>query len=143
MNLSIQQVSKITKLSVPTLYTYASRQKLGKKVGKKRVFSQNDVQKLLKGSKKSVNKKNGKPSARKAKTHKRSIKTVPIKASSTKPNATSSIPSRQAPKSTKPSFWSRLFGGPNEQKRHSLLGKKGTKVKQEIAARIKYAIANR
>jgi predicted DNA-binding transcriptional regulator AlpA len=106
MNLTIQQVSKLTKLSVPTLYTYASRQKLGKKVGNKRVFSQADVHQLLKGSsKKSPPKKTTKPPARK--TSKRVVKReLPKKA---KPMVGSHT--LLTPTTRKPSAWTRLFFG--------------------------------
>ena len=66
MNLSIEQVSKLTKLSIPTLRVYVSRQKLGTKVGTKRLFSQSDVQKLLKAAKKSPTAKKTKSPSRKA-----------------------------------------------------------------------------
>ena len=110
MNLTIQQVAKLTKLSVPTLYTYASRQKLGKKVGNKRVFSQADVQKLLKGSKKSPPKKKAKPPAKKR--SKRAIRTTVAT-----PTAASSNASSIDVGSTKPSFWTRLFGGRKEMEK--------------------------
>ena len=113
MNLTIEQLSKITKLSVPTLYTYASRQKLGKKVGNKRVFSQADVQKLLKGSKKPPQKNKAKPPAKKR--GKRAIKTTVAT-----PMAASSNTSSIAVRSTKPSFWTRLFGGRKEMEKVTL-----------------------
>lgn len=106
MNLTIEQVSKLTKLSVPTLYTYASRQKLGKKVGNKRVFSQADVQKLRKSARKSVHKSKRITLAKR--TSKKTIKTESVKALKTKP--TKSAPSSVAGKPQNPSFWGRLFG---------------------------------
>ena len=57
MKLTVEQVAKMTKLSVPTLRVYASRQKLGKKEGNKRYFSQDDVKKLLKGASAAPSKK--------------------------------------------------------------------------------------
>ena len=50
MKLTIEELSKRTKLSIPTLRVYVSRQKLGTKVGNNRYFSQADVDKLTKGS---------------------------------------------------------------------------------------------
>lgn len=142
MNLTIVQVSKITKLSVPTLYSYASRRKLGKKVGKNRVFSKADVQKLLKGSRKSPVKKKPKPPIKKALRSKKSAKLQPIKATVVTPKDASSIPSTQVLESTKPSFWTRLFGGRKQQKKDSLLEAEATKMKREAAARIKHVIAH-
>jgi hypothetical protein len=127
MNLTIEQVSKLTKLSVPTLYSYASRQKLGKRVGNKRVYSQADVQKLLKGPKKSPSKKKRKPPARKISAGKKPVKTEPISASVAKPMAASPKPNTMAVKSPKPSFWTRLFGGRKQQQKVSLMDAKMTK----------------
>jgi hypothetical protein len=127
MNLTIEQVSKLTKLSVSTLYSYASRQKLGRKIGKKRLFSQADVQKLLKGSKKSPSKKKARPPVKKASTRKRRVKTEPISAPVAKPVAVSPKPNTIAIKSPKPSFWTRLFGGRKQQKKVSLMEAKTTK----------------
>jgi DNA-binding transcriptional MerR regulator len=106
VNLTIEQVSKLTKLSIPTLYTYASRQKIGKKVGNRKVFSQSDVQKILKSSKKSPKRKKVKSAARK--TSRKKNKTQPILISKTKPRSASV--SSPSPKPTKRSFWTRLFG---------------------------------
>ena len=66
MKLTIEQLSKRTKLSVPTLRVYVSRQKLGTKVGNNRFFSQTDVDKLLKGSKRAVAKAGSKAKPKKA-----------------------------------------------------------------------------
>ena len=52
MNLTIEQLSKVTNLSVSTVRVYASQRNLGKKVGNKKIFSQAEVRILLKGSKK-------------------------------------------------------------------------------------------
>jgi hypothetical protein len=106
MNLTIQQVSKLTKLSVPTLYVYTSRQKLGKKVGNKKVFTQADVQKLLRGPKKSLGKKIAKVLAMTAISRKRQIKRAPIRVSNAKPKAAISNTGTPTPK---PSFGTRLF----------------------------------
>ena len=51
MNLTIEQLSKVTNLSVSTVRVYASQRNLGKKVGNKKIFSQAEVRILLKGSK--------------------------------------------------------------------------------------------
>ena len=125
MNLTIQQVSKLTKLSVPTLYTYASRQKLGRKIGNKRLFSQADVQRILKSSKKSPPK--NKPKAPAKKRSNRTKKTEPIMASVAKPIATSPKPNAMVAKSRKPSFWTRLFGSRKRQQKVSLMEAKTTK----------------
>jgi hypothetical protein len=112
MNLTIEQLSKATKLSVSTIRVYASQRNLGKKIGNKRVFTQADVQKLLKGSKKSPPKKKTKAPVKK--TSKRAIKPGPIKV--TKPSPISSA-SPAVAKPVKSSFWSRLFGGKKDQKK--------------------------
>jgi hypothetical protein len=123
MNLTIEQVSKLTKLSVPTLYVYASRQKLGKKVGNRKVFSQADVQKLLKGSKKSPPKNKLKAPAKK--TGRRAIKTEPLKATKSKAINNAASPLAAKPKGA--SFWGRLFGGRKPQQKVSLMNAKATK----------------
>jgi predicted DNA-binding transcriptional regulator AlpA len=121
MNLTINQVSKLTKLSVPTLYVYASRNRLGKKVGNKRVFSQADVQKLLNKSKKPAAKKEAKiPTKR---TRKPPAKAVPVASSKAKAVTASS----KSIKSTKPSLWTRLFGGRRQQKKVGLMDMKKNK----------------
>jgi len=127
MNLTIEQVSKLTKLSVPTLYTYASRQKLGRKIGNKRLFSQADVQKILKSSKKSPTKKKPKPAARKAIARRKLGKLEPVSASAVKLVAASPKPSTAAVKSPKRSFWTRLFGSRKRQQKVSLMEAKTTK----------------
>jgi hypothetical protein len=99
MNLTIQQVSKITKLSVPTLYTYASRLKLGKKVGNRKVFSQADVRRLLKSSRKSTQKKKAKLSVKE-----------PIKKTIKRAVTYASKPVVAETKSKRP-FWTRLLFG--------------------------------
>jgi Helix-turn-helix domain len=109
MKLTIEQVAKLTKLSVPTLRVYASRQKLGKKEGNKRYFTQDDVKKLLKGSpapasKKKASKK-AKPAAAKKATR------TPAKAArktiAAAPAAKRTEPASQ-PVAAKKSFWSFL-----------------------------------
>jgi len=125
VNLTIQQVSKLTKLSVPTLYAYASRKKLGKRVGNKRFFTQADVQKILRGSKKSPAKMKEKSPIKKATIRKRPSKPKPIEVS--KPTAASFKPTTAAVKPQKPSFWTRLFGSRKEPKKVSLMDAKTTK----------------
>ena len=128
MKLSIEQVSKLTKLSIPTLRVYVSRQKLGTKVGTKRVFSQSDVQKLLKVAKKT-------PTTKKTKSPSR--KTVPEKKSAPAKEASKAAPARPrtagvkssepASKPSKSSFWTRLFGGRNQKPKVSLMDAKSTR----------------
>jgi uncharacterized membrane protein len=127
MKLSIEQLSKLTKLSIPTLRVYVSRQKLGIKQGNRRVFSQSDVQKLLKDSKKA-------PVARKTKTAPKKTTAGPKKAGNPpvnkparKPAATNAKPSAPAVKSVRPSIWSRLFGARKQKQKVGLLDAKVTK----------------
>jgi MerR HTH family regulatory protein len=128
MNLSIEQLSKLTKLSIPTLRVYVSRQKLGKKVGTKRVFSQSDVQKLLKVAKKSPAEKKPKLPARKTRA---AGKSAPVKQPSKVTSARSKVdpvrgkePSAKAPKA---SFWTRLFGTRKQKPKVSLMDAKTTR----------------
>lgn len=124
MNLTIQQLSKATKLGIPTLYTYVSRYKLGKKIGNKRVFTQADVQKLLKSAGKSPLKKAPKTAVKKG--TKRASKPESIQAR--KSNSVGLVQSPVASKPVKPSFWSRVFGGGvKNQKKVSLMDVKTTK----------------
>jgi DNA-binding transcriptional MerR regulator len=125
MNLTIEEVSKLTKLSVSTLRVYTSRQKLGKKVGTRKVFSQADVQKLLKSSKKSPSKNKTKAPAKK--TSKKTTKAEPVVASNGKAKSISLGTEAPSPKPTKQSFWTRLFGGRKEQQKVRLLDAKTTK----------------
>jgi hypothetical protein len=126
MNLTIQQVSKLTKLSVPTLYAYASRKKLGKRVGNKKFFTQADVQKILRGSKKSPNKR-VRSRTQKARKGTRTVKSDLTRAPVSKAVAASSKPTTAAVKSQKPSLWTRLFGSPKKPKKVSLMDAKTTK----------------
>jgi DNA-binding transcriptional MerR regulator len=123
MNLTIEQVSKITKLSISTLRVYTSRQKLGKKVGNRKVFSQADVQKLLKSSKKSPSKSKSKAPAKK--TSKKAIKAEPVAASNGKVKPISAKAPVSEP--TTQSFWTRLFGDRKEKQKVRLLDAKTTK----------------
>jgi hypothetical protein len=90
---------------------------LGKKVGNKRVFTQADVQKLLKAPQRSTAKKNAKSPAKKAVARKRPVKSESTKASVTIPKKTATKSSQVSTKPAKPSFWSRrLFQGKKQRK---------------------------
>jgi hypothetical protein len=125
MNLTIEQVSKLTKLSVPTLFAYASRKKLGKRLGNKRFFTQADVQLILKDSRKSPTSKKAKTPIKKATIRKVPSKSKPIAAP--KPTAANSERTTPVVKSQKPSFWTRLFRGRKRPKKVSLMDAKTTK----------------
>ena len=125
MNLTIEQVSKLTKLSISTLRVYTSRQKLGKKVGTRKVFSQADVQKLLKSSRKSPSKNKTKAPAKKP--SKKVIKAKPVVAPNDKAKPMSLGTEAPASKPTKQSFWTRLFGGRKERQKVRLLDARTTK----------------
>ena len=134
MKLSMEQLSKLTKLSIPTLRVYVSRKKLGTKEGNKRVFSQSDVQKLLRDTKKApADGKKAPASTKKAapKAAKAARKAAPRKQAGTpeaaKPKAQALKPSTPSVKTTKPSFWTRLFGGRKQKQKVSLLDAKVTK----------------
>jgi hypothetical protein len=125
MNLSIEQLSKLTKLSIPTLRVYVSRQKLGKKVGTKRVFSQSDVQKLLKVAKKSPAEKKQKPPARKTGAVKKSAPVEQAsKAPAARPKGDKVRANEPAVKTVQASFWTRLFGGRKQKPKVSLMDAK-------------------
>jgi len=124
MSLTVEQLAKAAKLSVSTVRVYASQRNLGKKVKGKRVFSQADVQALLKGSEKSPPKKTTKKApARKA--SKKPVKTVEVKAA--KPEAAIAKPIPVVVKTAEPSFWNRLFGNRKNPKKVSLMDAKTTK----------------
>ena len=122
MKLTIEQLSKLTKLSIPTLRVYVSRQKLGTKIGNKRVYSQSDVQKLLKASKKSPAGKEMKTPAKKA-ISRRKPAVAKARASAPKPRADSSKAGSPVDHST-PSFWTRLFGGRTQKQKISVMDAK-------------------
>jgi hypothetical protein len=136
LKLTIEQVSKLTKLSIPTLRVYVSRQKLGTKVGNNRFFSQADVQKLLKGSRRPA----GKPEAKTAaKAPSKKAKVAKAKKAAPRPKpAAAKPPAQKAPapkvekpevktKPVRPSFWSRLFGGRAPKQKINVLEAKSTK----------------
>src|SRR5208337_2820701 len=120
MKLTIEQVSKLTKLSIPTLRVYVSRKKLGTKVGNKRVFSQLDVQKLVKASKKPRAERKSKAPARRVVTRKKPAKPETAITPVGKSMANSSKPSSQIAKSNHRSFWSRLFGGRQQTQKQKI-----------------------
>ena len=122
MKLTIEQLSKLTKLSIPTLRVYVSRQKLGTKIGNKRVYSQSDVQKLLKVSKKSPAGKKVKTPAKKVISRKKPA-TALAAAPAAKPKADGSKTSSRFDHST-PSFWTRLFGGRKQKQKINVLDAK-------------------
>jgi hypothetical protein len=131
MNLTIEQLSKLTKLSVPTLRVYVSRQKLGTKVGNKRMFTQADVQKLLKESKKSPA-KSSKSAARKVGSAKKSpAAREPAKTAGARPAAARPVDKARASgssgKTGTSSFWTRLFGGRKQKAKVSLMDAKTTR----------------
>jgi hypothetical protein len=121
--MTIEQVAKKTKLSVGTVRVYTSQKALGKKIGSKRVYSEADVAKLLKGSGKPTPKKKGKAPVKKtAKKVVKRAKTV----QAAKPKPIVSTPSAAPVKAEKTSFWSRLFLGKKPEK-VSLTGSRVTK----------------
>jgi hypothetical protein len=97
--------------------------KLGKKVGNRRLYSQADVQKLLKISKKSPPK--NKPKAPAKKTNSKADKPKQIAVGKAETTSSSQSPIAAIP--TKQSFWSRVFGGRKEKEKISLMDAKMTK----------------
>jgi len=151
MKLTIEQVSKLTKLSIPTLRVYVSRQKLGTKEGNNRFFSQADVQKLLKGTrrssgtaeKKPATKSSAKSASKTAKKPAKAAKTATRAAAKATPKpapaprpASRPAPQRPVPaapgaelkvKPPRPSFWSRIFGARRPKQRITVMDAKTTK----------------
>jgi len=125
MKLTIEQLSKRTKLSVPTLRVYVSRQKLGTKVGNRRFFSLPDVQKLLKNSKGS--KVKGKQREKTVKAAKKPTHTRASKQSTFKPKAPLATVREPIAKTEKRSFWSFLLGTRTPKQKVNLLQAKTTK----------------
>ena len=119
--MTIEQLSKKTKLSVSTIRVYTPKMKLGKKVGNRRVYSEADIAKLTKGSKKPDSKKTSKPTAKKA-TKKVATKRATKKTAMHRAVVTTKeVPAPTAPKS---SFWNRVFGGNKKEKKISLVDAK-------------------
>ena len=114
MNLTIEQLSKLTKLSVPTLRVYVTRKKLGKKVGKSRVFSQSDVQKLLKTSKGSSAKTRAKPKTPRVRISKGTLNSKQPKVVQPKIESPNLKPRKKG-------FWSSLFGARKPKEKVNLL----------------------
>jgi hypothetical protein len=106
---------------------YVSRQKLGTKIGNKRFYSQSDVQKLLKVSKKSPATKKAKTPAKKVISRKKSATAAVESPSAAKPKADGSKASSHALRPNAPSFWTRLFGGRKQKQKVSLLDAKTTR----------------
>jgi hypothetical protein len=132
MKLTIEQLSKLTKLSIPTLRVYVSRQKLGTKVGNKRMFTQADVQKLLKVSKKSPGKSSKSPArksggAKKSPPAREPAKTAVARPATARPAADKARASGNSGKTVKSSFWARLFGGRKQKAKVSLMDAKTTR----------------
>jgi hypothetical protein len=127
VKLTIEQLSKLTKLSIPTLRVYVSRQKLGIKQGNRRVFSQSDVQKLLKDTKKSPVTRKAKSAPKKAVPGKKKASSQPAKKPAQKTVVTSAKPTVATVKSTQPSIWTRLFGARKQKQKIGLLDAKITK----------------
>ncbi len=119
MNLTIQQVAKITKLSVPTIYSYTSKLGLGRKVGRTKIFTQADVQKLLKGKPRA--KKTDKPRPRKAAANRETVQTEPTPTIGTKLKTAEPKSGTLSVKPPKASFWTRLFGSPKQKQKVSLM----------------------
>jgi hypothetical protein len=135
MRLTIEQVSELTKLSVPTVRANASRQNLGTKVGKSRVFSQADVQKLLKkakpsnsGSKaKQKTEPKGKAKAATVRVPRKPQKLSPAKKAAVKKQVSMAKVETPTTKTANNSFWNRLFGNRKTKQKVSLLSVKTTK----------------
>jgi DNA-binding transcriptional MerR regulator len=135
MKLSIEQVSELTKLSVPTVRANASRQNLGTKVGKRRVFSQADVQKLLKSAKPSSSgskakqkiEPKGKTKAATVRTPRKPQKQSSAKRAAAKKQVTTAKVETPTTKAANKSFWNRLFGNRKTKQKVSLLSVKTTK----------------
>ena len=127
MKLTIEQVSKLTKLSVATLRVYVSRKKLGTKVGNKRVFSQLDVQKLLKSSKQTDGKNKGKPKPNVAKAARKPARTRATRQSPIKKTAPLTKVEHAMPRPEKRSFWKSFFGTRKPKQKVKLLQAKTTR----------------
>ena len=141
MRLTADQVSKLTNLPIPTIRVYASRHKLGTKVGTNRYFSQADVQVILKGKRPETEKKAvkaptkkaaKKPAAKAAKTAKakgaKAKKAAkPASKPAAKPAAKAPAPAAPVAKKQGTGFWGRLFGQRQPKKKVDLMSAKATK----------------
>jgi DNA-binding transcriptional MerR regulator len=120
MSISIEQVAKLTKLSVATIRVYTSKQHLGTKVGNKRVYSQSDVQKLLKATGKNKVKAKQTVAPKKVKRTDSTVKGTRKRTSIMKEKSQPEEPAVDA-KPQKRSFWSFLFPRAKQNKKVSLL----------------------
>ena len=109
MNLTIQELAKATGLALPTLYTYSSRLKLGKKVGRTRVYTKEDIQKILKNTRKIPPTKKTKPPVKKG--VKQAIKRAV--AYTSKPIEVTPTSKAPTPSTAKRSGWRRFLFGSN------------------------------
>jgi hypothetical protein len=115
MKLTVEQVAKMTNLSMATVRLYASRKKLGTKEGNRRYFSKKDVEELS-GATSSASKKSkaaskaaqkGKPAGKKAVGKKATRKRLPKAASaSVTSESKSKLAAKPEPRVEKRSFWS-------------------------------------
>ena len=111
MNLTAQQVTKATGLALQTVYGYSSRLKLGKKVGRTKVYTNADVQKILRKARKSPPTRKTKPPLKKG------IKKASKRAVSYASKPVAVTPTTKAPSPTvKPSVWRRFLFGKNKIK---------------------------
>jgi DNA-binding transcriptional MerR regulator len=121
MKLTIDQVAKLTGLSVSTVRAQTSKQHLGTKVGNKRSYTQGDVQKLIKSSGKRKTSRKPKDAKKQAsrnlKTSKSAGKQTPIK------NVSKSQPTESVSAVTlqKKSFWAFIFPRARQKAKVSLL----------------------
>ena len=128
VKLTIEQLSKLTKLSVPTIRVYVTRKKLGTKVGRSRVFSQADVQKLLATSKGTGATRKAKPAGKKVSAGKRPPRAAQTRKGPTqekRPEQEKAAAKRAEEPgisaSKKQGFWSSLFGARQPKKKVNLL----------------------
>ena len=121
MKLTIEQLSKLTKLSIPTLRVYISRQKLGTKVGNKRVYSQTDVQKLLRSPKKLPAVRKPETPAGKVVARGKSERRQLAGTSTAKTEDTSSSSNTRTASESTLSFWTKLFGGGKKKRKISVM----------------------
>ena len=125
MKLTIEQLSKLTKIPVPTLRVYVTRKGLGTKVGKSRVFTQVDVQKLQKSAKDPNRKAKAKVNISKSRTVRGSEKSKKQNnKESVKPKVALNKMESPVLEPRKRSFWSSLFGARKKSEKVDLLAVK-------------------
>jgi hypothetical protein len=127
MSLSIEQVAKLTKLSVARVRAYTSTQHLGTKVGSRRVYSQADVKKLVKISEKNPATAKRMAMPPKPKHHAAPRKRTRKQASLGKEKTALVAPPISVTKPQKKPFWSFLFPRAKQGKKVSLLEVKSPK----------------